>query len=204
MQKILIFILCTAFWLVNTTFAAEQGHTNSSKPQSLRTADVSKILDTAINYKGVPYLYGGSTPKGFDCSGLVQYVFAKNNIKLPRTADAQFAVAQPVSNKTIDYTALKPGDLVFFDTEKINVKPDKEVAPRMLAKSDKSNDKIQINHVGIYMGNRQFIDAETTKGVTVSSLEDAYWRTRFVTAGRIVEDSGHTKGLLEYLLALFE
>ena len=68
----------------------------------------TKILKTAAQYKGVRYVFGGTTPSGFDCSGYVQYVFAKNGIRLTRTADTQALEGKYVSRK-----ALKPGDLVF-------------------------------------------------------------------------------------------
>ena len=71
----------------------------------------TKILKTAAQYKGVPYVFGGTTPRGFDCSGYVQYVFAKHGIRLTRTADTQAREGKFVSRKN-----LKPGDLVFFTT----------------------------------------------------------------------------------------
>ena len=67
------------------------------------------IIETAMKYIGVPYVWGGTSPSGFDCSGLVQYVFAENGISLPRTTYEQQAVVAPVS-----LVALQPGDLVFW------------------------------------------------------------------------------------------
>ena len=70
-----------------------------------------RIINLAMDYIGVPYLFGGTTPSAFDCSGYVQYVFAKAGISLPRTADVQYEVGTPLS-----ITELIPGDLVFFQT----------------------------------------------------------------------------------------
>ena len=67
----------------------------------------SNVIEIAKRYIGTPYVYGGSTPSGFDCSGFTQYVFAQAGISLPRTAEQQRQFATPVSNP-------QPGDLVFF------------------------------------------------------------------------------------------
>lgn len=118
-----------------------------------------RILSTAMDYMGVPYVFGGSSPRAFDCSGYVQYVFAKVGISIPRTADTQYEVGTPVS--TAD---LLPGDLVFFET----------YAPGA-------------SHVGIYVGDGNFIHASSGRGaVTVSSLSQAYYSSHYIGARRIV------------------
>ncbi len=71
------------------------------------TASSSSVVEIAKQYIGTPYVYGGNSPSGFDCSGLIQYVFAQAGIDVPRTASAQQAAATPVSNP-------QPGDIVFF------------------------------------------------------------------------------------------
>jgi len=76
-------------------------------PLSARTPQFSGLLGIAASFEGTPYLYGGTTPSGFDCSGYTQYVFNKVGISLPRTAEEQRQYATPVSNP-------QPGDLVFF------------------------------------------------------------------------------------------
>ena len=116
------------------------------------------LIATAKQYLGVKYVYGGTTPKGFDCSGFVQYVFEKHKKKLPRTADVQYRAGKPVS-KIKD---LQPGDLVFFATGK----------PK------------DVNHVGIYIGKDQFINAQTSKGVAIAKLTDSYWKTAYIGARR--------------------
>jgi cell wall-associated NlpC family hydrolase len=116
-----------------------------------------KILSTAQNYLGTPYLWGGSTPSGFDCSGFTQYVFAKNEINLPRISRDQYNVGTPVA-----FNDLQPGDLVFFSFI-----------------SDG-----QVSHVGIYLGDNQFISATTSKGVIISSFSP-YWNNAYVGAKRV-------------------
>ena len=126
-------------------------------PASGNTKDIPLIV-TAKQYLGVKYVYGGTTPRGFDCSGFVQYVFEKHKKNLPRTADIQYKAGKPVS-KIKD---LQPGDLVFFATGK----------PK------------DVNHVGIYIGKDQFINAQTSKGVAIAKLTDAYWKAAYMGARR--------------------
>ena len=117
-----------------------------------------RIISKAKEYMGVPYIFGGTTPYGFDCSGYVQYVFARLDIKLPRTADVQFEVGTPVST-----TELIPGDLVFFETYTAGA-----------------------SHVGIYVGEGNFIHASSSRGVTISSLSQAYYSSHYIGARRIL------------------
>lgn len=117
------------------------------------------IVETAKRFVGYPYRYGGSNPQsGFDCSGFVQYVFSLNGIKLPRTASQQSAVGVKVANPTA-------GDLVFFDTDHSG----------------------SIGHVGIYLGNNAFIHASRSKGVTITSLSDAWYSRRYAFACRVIK-----------------
>ena len=117
-----------------------------------------RIISTAMEYMGVPYVFGGTSPYGFDCSGYVQYVFAHSGISLPRTADVQYEVGTPVST-----TDLVPGDLVFFTTYTYGA-----------------------SHVGIYVGEGNFIHASSSQGVTISSLSHAYYSSRYIGARRIL------------------
>ena len=117
------------------------------------------IVATAKKYIGVPYVWGGSTPSGFDCSGLVQYAFKAQGISLPRTSKQQWTVGTMISKSD-----LKPGDLVFF------------------ANTYTSG----ISHVGIYVGNNQFIHASSSQGVIISSLSNTYWAAHYYGCRRVV------------------
>jgi len=118
---------------------------------------VRRIIQTAMRYEGTPYAYGGSGPGGFDCSGFVRFVYAQAGISLPRMADEQFEVGRPVS-----YSNLRVGDLVFFTTYAAGA-----------------------SHVGVYMGNGQFIHASTSYGVRVDYLTAGYWGDRYIGARRL-------------------
>ena len=124
--------------------------------------NTSSVVEFAKQYLGYPYVYGGTSPRGFDCSGFVKYVFSNFGISLNRTASAQMDNVTPVS-----MSELIPGDVVFFKK----------------AGSSAS----RASHVGIYVGNGQFIHASTSKtGVIISDLNSAYYTTGFVGARRML------------------
>lgn len=116
------------------------------------------VIDESMQYLGVPYVFGGTTPNGFDCSGYVQYVFAHAGISLPRTADVQYEAGSYVSD-----SELMPGDLVFFSTYEPGA-----------------------SHVGIYLGDRKFINASSSRGVSVASLDSSYWGSCYIGARRVM------------------
>jgi len=116
------------------------------------------VLSESMNYIGVPYVFGGTTPSGFDCSGYVRYVFANAGIYLPRTADAQYEAGRYMSD-----SELAPGDLVFFSTY--------EYGP---------------SHVGIYLGDGDFINASSSRGVAIDSLYSSYWGSCYIGARRVM------------------
>ena len=133
--------------------------TRASAPSfsSSGSASGSSIINTAMNYLGVPYVWGGSTPSGFDCSGFVQYVFKKNGVSLARTAASQSGVGTSVSRSN-----LQPGDLVFF-----------------------SNGG-GISHVGIYIGNGNMVHAPHTGDVVkVTSINSSYYISHYAGAKRV-------------------
>ena len=116
-----------------------------------------QLARTATNMIGVPYVYGGRTPKGFDCSGLVYYSYQQAGMKVPRTSQQQFKAARRVS-----LSDAQPGDLLFFRIDR------------------------KISHVAIYIGNGYFVHAPSTgKTVSVANLDNAYYRKHFDRAGRL-------------------
>jgi cell wall-associated NlpC family hydrolase len=116
------------------------------------------IVQRALAYQGVPYVFGGTSPRsGFDCSGFVQYVFATVGIRIPRTADAQFAVGRIVPPADPE-----PGDLVFFQTYDWGA-----------------------SHVGIYLGGGKFVQ-EIAPNVHISDFNNAYFRRRYIGARRLI------------------
>ncbi|EKM5758686.1 NlpC/P60 family protein [Cronobacter turicensis] len=116
------------------------------------------LLSRYAGWKGTRYHLGGTTHRGVDCSALMQHLFAESaSVSLPRTTWQQLK-----KGKAVRKTALQPGDLVFFST-----------GPRQ-------------RHVGVYIGDNQFIHASKEKGVTISSLSNDYWRARYLAARRVV------------------
>ena len=122
------------------------------------TAAARRLIQTASRYIGVPYVFGGTTPDGFDCSGFMRYVYAKSGVYLPRMADEQYEVGQPVS-----YSRLQPGDMVFFSTYEPGA-----------------------SHSGMYIGNGQFISATSSRGVKIDSMDSGYWGARYIGARRVL------------------
>lgn len=118
------------------------------------------IANAARQYLGIQYVWGGSTPSGFDCSGLVQYVYGQKGLSVPRTTYNQIQTGSSVGPDK-----LRPGDLVFFDTDRSKKGPD---------------------HVGIYLGGGKFIHAPAPgQGVKISSLADSYYMDRWMGGRRI-------------------
>lgn len=127
------------------------------------TTPRTEIVATAKKYLGVPYVWGGTSADGFDCSGLVQTVFAENGVSLPRGAGDQYRKGRKIAKG-----GLKPGDLVFFHTYTSGP-----------------------SHVGIYAGDGKFIHAESSpRGVTVTPLSETYWNERFLGARTWLADGG--------------
>ena len=126
----------------------------SSKPPS---KVAQGILTEAYNLVGVPYRTGGADPKGFDCSGLVQYVHSQVGLEIPRSTAEQLKSA-----KWVRFSQLQPGDLVFFRISG--------------SKAD---------HVGIYWGDGRFIHAPNRgKEVSFAHIDSDYWNKRIIAAGR--------------------
>ncbi len=118
-----------------------------------------KIVADAKKHLGTPYVWGGSTPDGFDCSGLVQYVLKQNGISLPRTTQEQVKVGRAISKSD-----LQPGDLVFLQ----------------------NTYRAGVSHVGIYIGDGKMIHASSSKGVTISDLSTSYYTQHYHSSRRIL------------------
>lgn len=126
-------------------------------PSDAGAAAHTRVVDAARAMLGEPYRYGGERPGGFDCSGLVRYAHARAGVAVPRTVRQQLAAARRVSPG-----ALRPGDLIFFE---LGDKP---------------------AHVGIVVEGRRFVHAPSSGSVVrTDSLEQDYWRRRFLAAGRL-------------------
>ncbi|HWQ89664.1 MAG TPA: NlpC/P60 family protein [Desulfitobacteriaceae bacterium] len=128
----------------------------ADKQISRGNTDVSGLIENALSLQGVPYVFGGTSRKGFDCSGFTQYVFAGSQISLPRTTFEQYSRGTSVGRDQ-----LQQGDLVFFTTYKSGA-----------------------SHVGIYLSGGKFIHASNS-GVRISSLNESYYNSHYVGARRV-------------------
>lgn len=135
----------------------ESVHTEA-KPITVEQANVkNSLLDVYKIWQGAPYRLGGTTLNGVDCSAFVQTAYEDAlGLKIPRTTLAQVEVGQE-----IDYEDADIGDLVFFKT-----------APKT-------------RHVGVYLGNKQFMHASTSKGVIISRLDNPYWASKYWHVRRV-------------------
>jgi len=152
----------TDLWLDEAMHAAYEEQTGTEPTEGL----AFKILETAYNYLGVRYRYGGTTPEGFDCSGFVRYVFSENGIKLGRSSRDQ-----ALAGTHVPLSALKPGDLIFFSMH--------------------SRRHHRIDHVGLYIGDGQFIHAASSRSrqIMISDLKSVHYQNRVVTARRVTSFS---------------
>ncbi|MBJ6980010.1 C40 family peptidase [Luteimonas sp. MC1782] len=159
--------------LVGSAFAPERNMLSAADvnqlieaSQSLAAGDkeptgrIQALLQRAMGLLGTPYRWGGTSPdSGFDCSGLVNYVFRTTlGIELPRVSREMAS-----NGEKVERAALSAGDLVFFGRR-----------------------GTRVDHVGIYVGDGQFVHAPRTgRDVTVSSLDTGYWANRFLQARRV-------------------
>jgi len=141
--------------------SSQQNSRATQLPQQSPVGNISparlRMINIAKSTIGVPYKWGGNSPqRGFDCSGLMSYVYKNaTGLKIPRTA-----AQQRDNSRTISYAQLQPGDMLFFKTGK------------------------RTNHVGVYIGDRKFIHAPSGgKRVKVASMDSSYWFKRFVKFG---------------------
>ncbi|WP_042374136.1 C40 family peptidase [Neobacillus jeddahensis] len=136
------------------------GNADQATTTAIEHAMVKKsLINDTSRYLGVPYVWGGTTPSGFDCSGFVYYMFKQQGINMTRNTSAGL-------NNTgipIDRSHLQPGDLVFFAV----------------------NTTGTISHVGFYLGDNQFISATSSKGIAAASIDSSYWGKYYVGAKRV-------------------
>lgn len=157
---LLVLMLCTA---CGSRPAKRTAHVPGKPATKLRLdspAAANDVLFSALGLVGTPYRYGGNTPEGgFDCSGLVHYVFnTAAGVSLPRQSSAIAEIDAP----KVKRTQLIPGDLVFFGKRKVN-------------------------HIGIYVGEGRFVHAPNSGGtVRMDHLDGAYWDTRYLYARRLL------------------
>ncbi|ATZ94195.1 MULTISPECIES: bifunctional murein DD-endopeptidase/murein LD-carboxypeptidase [Dickeya] len=124
----------------------------------------SKLLEQYASWKGVRYRLGGDSRKGIDCSGFVQRTFREQfGMDLPRSSYEQQDIGVQIQRNK-----LRPGDLVVFHAGSTG------------------------RHMGIYIGNQQFVHASTSIGVTISSMDDNYWKPRYREARRVLKQDSHS------------
>jgi cell wall-associated NlpC family hydrolase len=133
------------------------------QPVAAGTATPAAVIETARSYLGVPHCMGGTTAKCMDCSGLIYRVFATHGITLPRSSEEQARFGRIIEERDL----LMPGDLLFFvrtySTSRL------------------------ITHTGIYTGDGKFIHTSSSMGVTITSLDDPWWKDRYLFATRMFE-----------------
>lgn len=147
-------------WGVDTDFAFK----SSTLPiRTLKEGNLKqRIMDEYAKWKGTHYLWGGNSHNGIDCSAFTRRVIhTVAHLNLPRTAAEQSHTGYPVQQEQ-----LKPGDLVFFMT------------------------KPNVRHVGVFVGNDQFIHASSSQGVMLSHLSGSYWQEHYLTARRMAPVRG--------------
>ncbi len=129
------------------------------QPDQISNIRLYQFIDEWLN---TPYLWGGTTKRGVDCSSLIQQLLQDvYSITIPRTSVDQFFAQWIDKFGSTQY--LSEGDLVFFRTNKEKI----------------------VSHVGLYLGNRMFVNSSSSKGVSIANLDDPYWRRMYVGAGRI-------------------
>jgi cell wall-associated NlpC family hydrolase len=143
--------------IVTKTVLDKMTEVEKLKGQTPKTSDqiTINVIANAAELMGTPYVWAGTTPQGFDCSGFLQYIFAKEDVSLPRTVAQMWDAATSVKEPAV-------GDLVFFETYKTGP-----------------------SHAGVYIGNNQFVHAGSSTGVTISNLNYAYWQDRYLGSKRV-------------------
>ncbi|HEF9198864.1 TPA: C40 family peptidase [Campylobacter coli] len=153
MRFVIFFLVVIAFYIGGCSLAQNASHT----PTNYNVDKETRLRMIANEWKKTPYVLGGTTKKGADCSGFTQSALAQLNIRIPRTTKTQLGSGIKVSK-----SKLKTGDLVFFKTGR---------GPNGM-------------HVGIYMSKGKFIHLSTKGGVREVDLNSSYWKNRYIGARR--------------------
>ncbi len=149
-------------YTVNYRFGNSDAHMFIAQNLDTAVPLRSQIQKEAIKHIGVRYVMGGTSPRGFDCSGFTQYVFRKCGISLERTCEGQIGQGTVISKEE-----LQCGDLVFFD------------------RTDGTRDLV--THVGIYLGDGKLIHASSSKGIRIVELESEYYVNHYLCSRRIIQ-----------------
>ncbi|MCP4300099.1 MAG: C40 family peptidase [Gammaproteobacteria bacterium] len=140
----------------SSTPAPSQGATTAVAGVAVRASVGEQAAAVAMDQVGAPYRYGGSSPGGFDCSGLVHYSYSRAGLRVPRTTGQLWS-----STQTVARHELLIGDVLFFNIEG------------------------KMSHVGLYLGGQRFVHAPSSgRSVVIASLNSPYYRSAFARAGR--------------------
>lgn len=167
-----LMVSCCSIILLTMLSACSSTGTVANKSVPLQTQDKQNPIDAILVedlpsvlllnefdiWEGTPYRYGGANKQGIDCSALIQKIYLSSfNLKLPRTTARQSRQGYPIKK-----SKLQVGDLVFFKTS------------------------LTENHVGIFIGDGRFLHASSSQGVTISALNNRYWRSKYWQSRRIL------------------
>jgi cell wall-associated NlpC family hydrolase len=155
--KIKLFVIIIAVLISGCSSSVRFATKDRQTSNAIANTEKIPIINEALKWLGTPYCYGGESRSCTDCSGYVQQVFLSAGLYIPRTAAEQYQ-----NSIQIDNSESKPGDLIFFKNSS------------------------RINHVGIYLGDDQFIHASSSNGVERQSLSNRYYQSRFAGFGRII------------------
>lgn len=167
-RKFAVFSLSiTVLWLVSacsSTPATKTSREAARGTDAAQPAIGQAAAAIARQQVGVPYRYGGSSPAGFDCSGLVHYAYARAGMRVPRTTGQLWS-----ASRTVGRDDLRTGDLLFFSIDG------------------------KMSHVGLYLGGQRFVHAPSSgRTVAIASLETPYYDAAFLRAGRPHEQGSLT------------
>lgn len=181
--KVLLLIVATPFFTTKTysytltdkSFTAKE----RSSVQNYYTDTTDAIVDYSRNYIGTRYRYGGTTPKGFDCSGFMVYIFKNFNVNLPRTGTEQYKAYGDIPKDNV-----KKGDLVFFAGRRKGSR----IGHVGMVVSD------SIDENGIF----QFIHSSTQHGVIISKSSEPYYASRYMSACRVFDSTSDISPILQF------